>query len=89
MPAAVQIERILYRLSFAQEDMGPVYKQHGVVRPRFEKDLAQVFLRFPDVLADYTRVIDLVPVGLLFLRYDPWRDGLVEEDIGSAAFLVD
>jgi len=44
----------------------------------FEKDLVQPFLRFPDVLADYTGAIDLVTVGLLFLRYDPCRHGLVE-----------
>ena len=44
--------------------------------------------RFTDVLADYTGGIDLVTVGLLFLRDDPCRHGLVEEDIGSDAFCL-
>ena len=66
-----------------RKDIGPVQKQHEVVRPRFEKDLVQPFLRFPDVLADYTEAIDLVTVELLFIRYDPSSHGLVGEDIGS------
>jgi hypothetical protein len=85
MPVAVTVARILHPSSFAHEDIGRVYKQHQIVGLRFEKDLVQPFLRFPDVLADYTGVIDLLPVGVLFIPLTPCRDGLVQEDIGSAA----
>ena len=88
MPVAVIVARIPYYLTVAREDIGPVYKQHEVFRPGFEKDLVQPFLRFTDLLAYYTGAIDLVKVGLLFVRYDPCRDGLVEEGLGSAAFCL-
>jgi hypothetical protein len=71
MPVVVTVAHILYRLSFAHEDIGPGYKQHEIVGLRFEKDQAQIFLRFPDALADYTGAIDLRTVQLLFIRYDP------------------
>jgi hypothetical protein len=60
MPVDVPVARILYRLSFAHEDIGPVYKQHEIVRPPFEKNPVQPYIRFTDVLADYTGAIDLV-----------------------------
>ncbi|UCE34217.1 MAG: hypothetical protein JSV40_13670 [Deltaproteobacteria bacterium] len=89
LTVAVTVAHILYRLSSAHEDIGPGYKQHEIVKLRFEKDLVQPFLRFPDVLADCTGAIDLLWDKLLFIRCDRCPHGLVEDAVGSAAFLVD
>ena len=50
---------------------------------RFKENLVELFLRFTDVLADYTGAIDLMKVKLLLIRCNPCRHSLLEEDIDS------
>jgi hypothetical protein len=55
--------------------MAPSKNSMSLLSAPLRKILFKLFLRFPDVLADCTGAIDLVPVGLLFIRYAP-RHGL-------------